>query len=161
MKNKKQISKVDIYKKRQKKAKIIKLLTPIVFWTCIALCILFIVLAVRNSFGNIAEIINLLDSKKYNGAELQANYTFLIEKYGEWIIGSGSTGFTITFINIGKAVFSGIMISCVIGAIITGISSVLFGKWLMPLLVKKYTQDNQDMTNLVILSEADKKEQIK
>lgn len=158
MKNKKQISKVDVYKKRQKKAKIIKFLTPIIFWVCIALCILFIVLAVRNSFGNIAEIMSLLDSKKYNGTELQANYAYLLEKYGEWIIGTGGSGFTITFVNIGKAVFSGVMISCVIGALITGISSVLFGKWLMPLLAKKYTQDNQDMTNLVILSEADKKE---
>lgn len=154
----KSLTKVDIYKKRQKKAKILKTLTPIVFWGCIVLCIFFIVYAVRNSFGNIAEIMELLDSKKFTGEQLQANYLMLIEKYGEWIIGSGSTGFIIKFINIGNAVFSGVMISCVIGAIISGLSSVIFGKWLMPMLARKFTQDNQDMTNLVILSEADKKE---
>lgn len=156
---KKQLTKVDIYKKRQKRAKILKFLTPIIYWGCLAICIICLVYAVRNSFGNIAEITSLLDSKKYTGAELQANYTMLIEKYGEWIIGSGSTGFTIKFINISKAVFSGIMISCVIGSVISGISSILFGKWLMPMLARKYTQDNQDMTNLVILSEADKKKE--
>ena len=155
---KKDLSKVDIYKKRQRKAKFLKVLAPIVYWTCITLCVVCLVLAIRNSFGNVAEITSLLNSKKYTGAELQANYQMLIEKYGEWVIGNGSNGFTITFINIGKAVFSGLMISCLIGAVVSGISSVLFGKWLLPTLTRKFTQDNQDMTNLVILSEADKKE---
>ena len=155
---KKNLSKVDIYKKRQRKAKFLKVLAPIVYWICIILCVVCLVLAIRNSFGNVAEITSLLNSKKYTGAELQANYQMLIEKYGEWVIGSGSTGFTIKFINISKAVFSGIMISCLIGAVVSGISSVLFGKWLLPMLTRKFTQDNQDMTNLVILSEADKKE---
>lgn len=154
---KKNLTKVDIYKKRQKKAKILKKITPFVFGGCIAICILCLVFAVRNSFGNIAEISNLLDGKKYTDIELQANYTMLIEKYGEWVIGSGSAGFLIKFINIGKAVFSGIMISCTIGAVISGISGILFF-WLAPASARKLTQDNQDMTNLVILDEADKKE---
>lgn len=157
MKNKK-VKKTDIYKSRQKKAKILKILTPIVYYGCIGLCVIFLILAIRNSFGNVAEIKSLLDTNKYTGEELQANYLALIQKYGEWVIGHGGTGFTITFINIGKAVFSGVMITSLILAIIFGISSVVFGKILMPKWEQKCKENNQDMTNLAILEEIEKKE---
>ena len=100
MAEKKQLTAEEIYKKNQKKSKVLRILAPICFWGFLALSVLCLIFAIRNSFGNIAEIMALLDSKKYTGVELQSNYSYLIDKYGEWVIGNGSTGFTITFINI-------------------------------------------------------------
>ena len=154
---KKAKKKVDIYKKRKRIATLLRVIKPIVFWGLLTACVFFIVLAVRNSFGNIAEIKSLLDSKKFSGEQLQANYTMLIEKYGEWVIGSGNNGFIIKFINIGKAVFNGFMITYSILGVASGVLSVLLGKWILPMLANKFTQDNQDMTNLAILSEIDNK----
>lgn len=152
---KKKLSKEQIYKRNQKIEKIIKIATPIVFWLFIALAVLFLVLAVQNSFGNCSEIINKLDNKIYNDEQLQANYNELIEKYGEWTIGSGGSGFVIHFINIGKALFSGLMIVNLIFSITFAILSVLLGKWLMPYLARKMEQKNSDMVNLEILRKSE------
>ena len=153
---KKKLSKEQIYKRNQKIEKIIKIATPIVFWGFLALSGLFLAMAVRNSFGNCSEIINKLDNKLYNNEQLQANYNELIAKYGEWIIGSGGSGFVIRFINIGNAMFSGLMIVNLILAFVFGISAFLLGKWLMPYLARKMEQKNNDMVNLEILRESEK-----
>jgi hypothetical protein len=151
MAEKKQLTAEEIYKKNQKRAKVLKILAPISFWGFLALSVLCLIFAVRNSFGNIAEIMMLLDDKTHTGAELQSNYAFLVEKYGEWIIGNGSTGFTITFINIGRALFSGLMIANCILSVLFFVSAFVFGKWLLPHLSSQILLDNQDMVNLTVL----------
>lgn len=143
----------ELYVHNQKKAKTLSVLAPICFWGFLALAVMCLVLAVENSFGNVAEIVRLLNSKKYTGEELQANYAYLTEKYGEWVIGNGNTGFQIVFVNVRNALFSGVMkINCVL-CIVFFISAYLFGKVIFPKLSKQIIQDNQDMVNLTILKD--------
>lgn len=155
---KKQLTPEEIYKRNQKKSKVLRILAPICFWGFLALAIICLILAIKNSFGNVAEIINMLDTKKYTGEELQANYQFLVEKYGEWVIGNGGAGFQITFVNIGHALFSGLMITNCIFFVVFLVSAYLLGKWLLPKLSAQILLDNQDMVNLVVLKGAKKDE---
>jgi len=94
----------------------------------------------------------LLDSQKFNGEQLQNNYAYLVEKYGEWVIGSGGNGFTLVFINIKNAMFSGFAILNGIMFVVFLLSAFVLGKWLLPYWVKKIEQENQDMVNISILS---------
>ena len=156
---KKQLTPEEIYKRNQKKSKVLKILAPICFWGFLALAIICLILAIKNSFGNVAEIINMLDTKKYTGEELQANYQFLVEKYGEWVIGNGGAGFQITFVNIGHALFSGLMITNCIFFVVFLVSAYLLGKWLLPKLSAQILLDNQDMVNLTILKDHSNKKE--
>ena len=156
---KKQLTQEEIYKRNQKKSKVLRMLAPICFWGFLALAIICLILAIKNSFGNVAEIINMLDTKKYTGEELQANYQFLVEKYGEWVIGNGGAGFQITFINIGHALFSGLMITNCIFFVVFLVSAYLLGKWLLPKLSAQILLDNQDMVNLTILKDHSNKKE--
>ncbi len=155
---KKQLTAEEIYKRNQKKSKVLRILAPICFWGFLALSILCLVFAIRHSFGNVAEICNLLDSKKFAGEELQANYNYLVEKYGEWVIGNGGTGFQITFVNVGHALFSGLMITNCIFFVVFLVSAYVLGKWLLPKLSAQIILDNQDMVNLTILKNQKDKE---
>lgn len=155
---KKQLTAEEIYKRNQKKSKVLRILAPICFWGFLALSILCLVFAIRHSFGNVAEICNLLDSKKFTGEELQANYNYLVEKYGEWVIGNGGTGFQITFVNVGHALFSGLMITNCIFFVVFLVSAYVLGKWLLPKLSAQIILDNQDMVNLTILKNQKDKE---
>jgi hypothetical protein len=157
--DKKQQSPEEIYKANQTKSKVFKRVAPFVFWGCLALAIVFLFLALKNSFGNIAEICQLLDTKEFTGEQLRNNYTYLTNKFGEWVIGNGGAGFTITFINIGRAVFSGVMIvSCFLSGLFL-ICAYLLGKWLLPRISEQILQENQDMVNLTILKDHDKLEE--
>ena len=156
---KKQLTPEEIYKRNQNKSKVLRILAPICFWGFLALAIICLILAIKNSFGNVAEIINMLDTKKYTGEELQANYQFLVEKYGEWVIGNGGSGFQITFVNIGHALFSGLMITNCIFFVVFLVSAYLLGKWLLPKLSAQILLDNQDMVNLTILKDHSKKKE--
>ena len=156
---KKQLTPEEIYKRNQKKSKVLRILAPICFWGFLALAIICLILAIKNSFGNVAEIINMLDTKKYTGEELQANYQFLVEKYGEWVIGNGGAGFQITFVNIGHALFSGLMITNCIFFVVFLVSAYLLGKWLLPKLSAQILLDNQDMVNLTILKDHSNKKE--
>ena len=153
MSEKKELSAEEVYKRNQKRAKVFKILAPICFWLFLGLAVLCFVIAVKNSFGNVVEIIALLDDKKYTGLELKDNYNFLVEKYGEWVIGTGNNGFTITFINIGNALFSGFMVLSLVLSLLFLISAFVLGKWLLPKLSKQILADNQDMVNLTILKQ--------
>ena len=148
---KKQLTAEDVYKRNQKRSKVLSIISPIVFWGCLALAILCFFFADRDSFGNVAEICNLLESKNYTGKQLQENYTYLIDKYGEWVIGNGSAGFQITFVNIGHALFSGLMITNFILSMVFLVSAYVLGKWLLPKISAQILLDNQDMVNLVVL----------
>lgn len=151
MRQKKQLSAEQVYKRNQKRAKILRVLSPIIFWSFLGLGILCFVLALKNSFGNIAEIIRLLDNKVFTGEQLQANYTFLLGKYGEWDIGNGGSGFAIKFVDIRKAVFSGFMLTNAIMCVFFVASAYILGKWLLPKLAQQIDKDNQDMVNLTVL----------
>ena len=151
----------EIYKGNQAKSKLFKRISPIVFWGCLALAVLFLFLAIKNSLGNVAEICDMLDAKKFTGEQLQANYNYLTGKYGEWVIGNGSLGFTITFVNIGHAVFSGFMFVASFLAVFFLVVAYVLGKWLLPNMAEQILQDNQDMVNLTILKDHDKLEQDK
>ena len=158
MDEKKQLTAEEIYKKNQKKSKVLRILAPICFWGFLALSIICLIFAIKNSFGNVAEIINMLDTKKYTGEELQANYQFLVERYGEWVIGNGGAGFQITFVNIGHALFSGLMITNCILSVVFLVSAYVLGKWLLPKISAQILIDNQDMVNLVVLKNQKGKE---
>lgn len=153
---KKELTPEQIYKRNQKRAKILTNITPFVFWGLLALSLICIIFALKNSFGNINEILHLLDDKVFNNTQIQANYAVLVEKYGEWVIGQQGGGFTISFINIGRALFSGLMMINVILAVVFFISAYLLGKWLLPKIAKQITQDNQDMVNLTVLKNSSK-----
>lgn len=148
---KKQKTPQEIYKSNQKKSKILRISAPIVFWVFIALSILCLILAIKNSFGNVAEIIDLLDSKRFTGEELQANYSYLVAKYGEWLIGNGGSGFQITFVNIGHALFGGLMVTSLVLCVLFLAGAYILGKWVLPKLAEQILIDNQDMVNLATL----------
>lgn len=154
--SKKELTAEEIYKRNQKRAKVCKILAPIAFWGFLALAIICLIFALKNSFGNIAEIMDLLDTKKYTGEELKANYDLLIEKYGEWIIGTGGSGFTITFIHIGHALFSGLAVTNAICSVVFLVSAYVIGKWFLPRLSAQIITNNQDMVNLTILQNSNK-----
>ena len=151
---KKQKTPQEIYKSNQKKSKILRISAPIVFWVFIALSILCLILAIKNSFGNVAEIIDLLDSKRFTGEELQANYSYLVAKYGEWLIGNGGAGFQITFVNIGHALFSGLMITSLVLCVFFLAGAFILGKWVLPKLAEQILIDNQDMVNMKVLEQS-------
>jgi hypothetical protein len=148
---KKSLTPEQVYKRNQKWAKALEIIAPFVFWGFLTLAVICLIFAVKNSFGNIAEIMRLLDSEKYTGEQLAENYNLLVGKWGEWIIGNGGTGFQIKFINIGNAVFSGLMIFNLTMSIVLFIGAFVVGKWLLPMLSKSITQSNQDMVNLTVL----------
>ena len=148
---KKELTPEEIYKRNQKRAKIMRKIAPFVFWGFIGIAIVCFILAIHNSLGNINEIIQQLNSKKYTGEELQAHYNALIEKYGEWVIGNGGAGFTIKFVNIARAAFSGIMIANFIFCGVSIILAYLLGKWILPKMATTLEQQNVDMVNLTIL----------
>ena len=100
----------------------------------------------------------MLESKNYTGEQLQENYAYLINKYGEWVIGNGGAGFQITFVNIGHALFSGLMITNCILSVVFLVSAYVLGKWLLPKISAQILIDNQDMVNLVVLKNQKGKE---
>ena len=154
---KKQPNAEEIYKSNQTKAKILKFAAPICFWGFLALGIVCLCLAIKYSIGNMVEILNLLDDKIYTGEELQANYNFLVEKYGQWGIGNGGAGFTLRFINIGNALFSHAFILNLTMACFFILAAFILGKWIFPKIAKQIETSNQDMVNLTILKNSDNK----
>lgn len=151
------MTKQELYERNRKRSKILSVSAPFVFWGLIILSVLFLAVALRNSAGNMNEITSMLDSKKFTGEELRANYAYLTDKYGEWIIGNGSTGFQLTFVNVKNAVFGGFAIAMGVSAVLCFIGAFVLGKWLFPMLSKKIIQDNQDMVNLTILKNDDER----
>ena len=79
---KKQLTSKQIYKKNQFKSKCFKILAPITYWLFIGLVLLFGSLAIKNSIGNVTEIIQKLDKDIYTRQEISTNYQELVEKWG-------------------------------------------------------------------------------
>ena len=148
---------VDEYKKRRTRAKIAKWISPVVFWVLIGLAVLFFVLCLTNSLGNIAEISEALDNTNKTGEELQASYDAMVQKYGTWVIGSTSKGFQIEFINIKKAIVNGFSMSFFALSIIALLNAYILGKWLLPYLATELIQNNQDYVNMEVLKNLENK----
>ena len=110
---------------------------------------------VRNSVGNIVEILDLLDKDKYSGTELESNYAYLVDKWGEWeIVGAGSAGLVIRYVDVGRALFSGLMITFSTLTIIFFCVAIVFGKIVFPLLAKHFENSNKEMVDLATLKSA-------
>ena len=148
---KKELTPTEKLKKRNKWVERLDWIIPVCFWVLIALSIVCFVIAISYSVGNFKEITSLLNSKKYTGEELRANYEFLIGKYGEWIIGNGGAGFTISFVNIGRAVFGAMTVFNFTISIVFLLSAFVLGKWTLPKLQKSLERDNKEMVDVATL----------
>lgn len=153
---KQELTAEEIYKRNQKKAKVFKILAPVAFWVFLALALVCLILAIKCSFGNIAEITDLLDNTKYTGEQLSQNYAYLLDKYGEWVIGTGGSGWTMTFVNIGNAMFNVTVVVNAIMFVIFIVAAFVIGKWFLPKLSKSLVENNQDMVNLTVLKNSQK-----
>ena len=151
MKEKTILTAEQLYKRNQLKAKVFKKMGPIIFWVFISLFVLFVIFTFSNSWGNINEIINLLDQDIYTGEQLHKNYVYLVQKYGEWIIVGKNTAFEIQFVDIKNAFFSGLMITYIILSIFSFATAVIIGKIVFPKLAQYYSVNNQDMVNMATL----------
>ena len=122
------------------------------FWAFLALTVIFLILMIKNSVGNVVEVITLLDKDVYTGQQIEEHYAYLIGKYGEWqIVGNSGSMFEISFVNIGNAFFSGLMVTYMTLTIISFIVMVVGGKVVLPKLAQHYADNNQDMANLATL----------
>lgn len=129
-----------------------KILAPISYWVFLIFFGIFSMSAFRNSVGNVTEIIALLDNDVYNKVEIAENYNLLKERWGEWEVigGEGSIGI-VKFINIKKAMFSGVMITHLTLAILSLFLSLFLGKLLFLKLSQLYSDENQSMIDLATL----------
>jgi hypothetical protein len=116
----------------------------------------------ENSVGNVTEILDLLDAKTYNAEQLVENYKMLVGKWGEWeLVGAGNAGLVIRYVNVGNALFSGLMVTYCTCTIIMFVIAILFGKIVFPLFSKYYLNRNDTMVDLATLKSADQIEQMK
>ena len=107
---------------------------------------------IRNSVGIITEIISMLDKNSLSGEQVEKNYEFLVEKWGEWIIVGDSNGlFSIRFVDIRKAFFSGLMATFLALGLSCLIIAIIVGKVVFPKLAVYFTDNNQDMVNIATL----------
>lgn len=146
-----------VYKSNQKRAKIFRIISPICFWGFLAIGFVCFVFAIKYSLGNMTEMLALLNDKVYTGEELQANYDYLVNKYGSWRFGNGGAGFTMDFINVGNVVFSHAFIFFITMCFFFVVSAFILGKWVFPKLAKQIEANNQDMVNMTILKNNENK----
>lgn len=110
---------------------------------------------IKNSIGNITEILTALDKEKWTGEELQENYAYLVEKWGEWeIVGEGAAGIIVRYVNIGNALFSGLAITFAMATFISFVIAVVFGKIIFPLLRNHYKNSNDELVDVATLQSA-------
>lgn len=110
---------------------------------------------VQNSVGNVTEILQLLDKEAWSGEELQSNYSYLVDKWGEWeIVGAGSAGLVVRYVDVGNAMFSGLMMLYSTLCIISLSVAIVLGKIVFPLLSKHYQDNNDEMVDMATLRSA-------
>lgn len=144
-----------IYKSNKRKSKIFKTLSPVVYWVFIILTVIFFVLAVKNSIGNVIEILDGLDKDVYTEEQIVQNYNKFVQKYGEWnLIGNGTAGLSIRYINIKNALFSGFMVTYTILTVSFLIAAIILGKILFPGFAKLYSTNNEEMVDMATLKSA-------
>ena len=113
---------------------------------------------VKNSVGNVTEILNLLDRDNYGNVQLAENYKYLVSKWGEHEIMVGSI--SIRYVDIGNALFSGLMIMFSTLTIGSFCIAVMFGKIIFPLLAKHFKNSNEEMVDLATLKSASQIDEI-
>lgn len=97
----------------------------------------------------------MLDKENYTAIQLEQNYKLLVEKWGEWeIINAGSAGLVIRYVDVGNALFSGLMFTYCTLAIISFCIAIAVGKIMFPLLVKYFTNNNAEMVDMATLKSA-------
>lgn len=144
-----------LYKRNKQRAKVLTFMSPIVFWIFIALTILFFFLAIRNSVGNITEILHLLDKDAYTGAEIEEHYAALIERWGEWeIVNGDGAGIVIRFVDIRNALFSGLMVTYTVLMFLSLSLAVGLGKIVLPQLAKVFSNNNDELVDVATLKSA-------
>ena len=105
--------------------------------------------------GNVTEILNLLDKDIYTGDQLRENYAQLAARWGEWeLLGNGAAGMSIKYIDIGNALFSGLMFTFSTLSLISLVLAIVLGKIVFPLLVKHYKDNSDEMVDLATLRSA-------
>lgn len=115
----------------------------------------------ENSVGNVTDILELLDKDAYTAEQLTENYAMLIEKWGEWeIVNAGGAGLVVRYVDIGNALFSGLMITYCILTVLSLVCAILFGKIILPLLSKHFADCNTEMVDLATLKSAAQIDQI-
>ena len=150
MEKKTPLTSEQIYKKNKRKTKIFKILSIVSWYVFLALTFVFIFFMLRNSIGNVVGIISKLDSDVYNRTELIQNYNKLADQWGEWEL----IGVSVRYIDIGNALFSGLMITFCILASASILLAVLLGKIIFPALKKHYENSNTEMVDLATLKSA-------
>lgn len=144
-----------IYRQNKRKHKLFSRLSPIIFYLFLALALVFFILTIKNSIGNVIEILHLLDDDIYSGEQIAKNYEYLVNKWGEWeIVGAGSAGLVIRYVDVRTAMFSGLMITYTILCIISILCAVIFGKILFPQMAKLYKNNNDEMVDVATLKSA-------
>lgn len=112
--------------------------------------------ALRNSVGNIVDILRALNKDTHTKEELQANYLALIEKWGEWeIIGEGMSGLVIRYVDVGNALFSGLAIIFTTLSVVFLVTGIVLGKIVFPLLSKHYKNTNDELVDVSTLRTAE------
>ena len=107
---------------------------------------------IQNSVGNITEIISMLDKDSLTGDQIQENYKYLTDKWGEWtIVGENGGVFSIQFVNLQNAFFSGLMATFLTLGIVCLVVSIVCGKILFPKLADYYKDNNQSMVDIATL----------
>lgn len=112
---------------------------------------------IKNSIGNVTEILHLLDKDIYTGEQIEENYAYLVQKWGEWeIVGAGTSGLVIRYVDVRNALFSGLMITYTVLTIICIALSIVLGKVLFPQLSKLFSDNNSEMVGIATLKSAAK-----
>lgn len=116
---------------------------------------------VKNSVGNVIEILQLLDKDNYSGVQLEQNYQALIERWGEWeIVNAGSAGLVVRYVDIGHALFSGLMITYGTFTLVCFCLALILGKLTFPLLAKHFVSSNEEIVDMATLKSAAQIDQI-
>lgn len=103
------------------------------------------------------EILRLLDKDIYTGEQIEENYAYLVQKWGEWeIVGAGTSGLVIRYVDVRNALFSGLMITYTVLTIICVALSIVLGKVLFPQLSKLFSDNNSEMVDIATLKSAAK-----
>lgn len=109
-------------------------------------------MTIRNSIGNVIEIIDKLDKDQYNQVQLEENYEMLKQKWGEMIVfGDEAAGISIKYIDVGEALFSGLMVTFTTLTIIFLAIAIIFGKIILPILAKVYQDSNEQLVDIATL----------
>lgn len=94
----------------------------------------------------------MLDKDSLTGDQIQENYKYLTDKWGEWtIVGENGGVFSIQFVNLQNAFFSGLMATFLTLGIVCLIVSIVCGKILFPKLADYYKDNNQSMVDIATL----------